>query len=65
PRPPNSWILYRSERIAEMRSLEHGLAQSVLSKQIAAQWRDEPSDVKKTYELRAEIIKAEHAIKYP
>lgn len=67
PRPPNSWILYRSEKITQMKSLEseNGLAQSVLSKKIASQWRDEPMEVKRSYAQRAEIIKAEHAIKYP
>lgn len=65
PRPPNSWILYRSEKISEMKSLDLGLAQSILSKEIAARWREEPSEVKKMYERRAEIIKAEHAAKHP
>ncbi|EGF99649.1 uncharacterized protein MELLADRAFT_94219 [Melampsora larici-populina 98AG31] len=65
PRPPNSWILYRSEKILEMKSLDLGLAQSILSKEIAARWREEPSEVKKMYERKAEIIKAEHAAKHP
>ncbi|KAH9812119.1 hypothetical protein DFH28DRAFT_1130377 [Melampsora americana] len=65
PRPPNSWILYRSEKILEMKSMDLGLAQSILSKEIAARWREEPSEVKKLYERKAEIIKAEHAAKHP
>ncbi|CAH7686194.1 expressed protein [Phakopsora pachyrhizi] len=65
PRPPNSWILYRSDKIVEMKSLNLGLAQSVLSKEIAAKWHNETSEVKKEYEKKAEIIKAEHAAKYP
>ncbi|MBW0460473.1 hypothetical protein O181_000188 [Austropuccinia psidii MF-1] len=65
PRPPNSWILYRSDKIIQMRALNHGLAQSVLSKEIAARWHNEDPEVKKEYEKKAEIIKAEHAIKYP
>ncbi|KNZ59581.1 hypothetical protein VP01_16g7 [Puccinia sorghi] len=65
PRPPNSWILYRSDKIVEMKSQHNGLAQCLLSKEIAAKWHSESPEVKNNYEKKAELIKAEHAIKYP
>ncbi|KAA1094772.1 mating type [Puccinia graminis f. sp. tritici] len=65
PRPPNSWILYRSDKIVEMKSQHNGLAQCLLSKEIATRWRNESQEVKSDYEKKAEVIKAEHAIKYP
>ncbi|PLW36832.1 hypothetical protein PCANC_13958 [Puccinia coronata f. sp. avenae] len=65
PRPPNSWILYRSDKIAEMKSQHSGLAQCLLSKEIATRWHSESQEVRNNYEKKAELIKAEHAIKYP
>jgi len=65
PRPPNSWILYRSDKIVEMKSQHNGVAQCLLSKEIAAKWHSESQEVKNNYEKKAELIKAEHAIKYP
>ncbi|OAV99812.1 hypothetical protein PTTG_00444 [Puccinia triticina 1-1 BBBD Race 1] len=48
-----------------MKSQHHGLAQCLLSKEIATKWHSESQEVKSDYEKKAEIIKAEHAIKYP
>ncbi|KNE97940.1 hypothetical protein PSTG_08813 [Puccinia striiformis f. sp. tritici PST-78] len=65
PRPPNSWILYRSDKIVEMKAEHKGLAQCLLSKEIATRWHNESKEVKNEYEKKAEVIKAEHAVKYP
>ena len=69
PRPPNAWILYRSDKIAKMRaSMPEGApkpTQADLSKQFAAQWRDESEGVKSNYERLADLARGKHIAKYP
>lgn len=69
PRPPNAWILYRSNCIAEMRkNMPEGApkpTQADLSKVFAEQWRNEAEEVKAEYERQSEAAREEHAIKYP
>ena len=67
PRPPNAWILYRSDRVREMPPPFPGQVrtQSDVSKAISAQWRNESEATRAEYERRAEIKKAEHHRLYP
>ena len=64
PRPPNSWILYRSHMAKERTDLE-GRAQSEISAIISKAWRDAPPDVKLHFEMLAEAKKVEHQARYP
>jgi hypothetical protein len=68
PRPPNAWILYRSDKLQELPPPPLGQpkpTQAEVSKIISAQWRSEDEDVRAVYEQRAETAKAEHARLYP
>ncbi|KAI0745113.1 high mobility group box domain-containing protein, partial [Earliella scabrosa] len=69
PRPPNAWILYRTDRLREWRSCrspnEPPMKQADISRLIASKWKHEPEGVKLDYEKRAAIAKAEHKKKYP
>ncbi|EJD52624.1 hypothetical protein AURDEDRAFT_111255 [Auricularia subglabra TFB-10046 SS5] len=69
PRPPNAWILYRSDKVRQLES-EAGPSkprrpQAEISKEIAAMWKAEPNDVLTYWSGKAEIEKALHAVKYP
>ncbi|KAH8923608.1 hypothetical protein BT69DRAFT_1281298 [Atractiella rhizophila] len=68
PRPPNAWILYRSDTIAELkrvRSPDLNRGQGELSKMIAQQWKNESDAVRKWYEQQAELKKLEHREQNP
>ncbi|KAM0752886.1 hypothetical protein T439DRAFT_378649 [Meredithblackwellia eburnea MCA 4105] len=67
PRPPNAWILYRSEQIRALKSDKElsKKPQSDISKLIGHMWREESDEVKRWYETEAELRKREHKIKYP
>ena len=69
PRPPNAWILYRSDCIQKMRAeMPEGArkpTQADLSKQFGEQWRNESEEVKTIYERLAEAAREEHAQKHP
>jgi len=68
PRPPNAWILYRSDKVRELPPLAPGeqrRAQGEVSKIISAMWAQESDETRQEYEKRAEAAKIEHALKYP
>lgn len=67
PRPPNAWILYRSDRVREMPPPLPGQlrTQADVSKAISEQWRNESEATRAEYERRAEMKKAEHHAQYP
>jgi hypothetical protein len=67
PRPPNAWILYRSDRVREMPPPLPGQlrTQADVSKAISEQWRNESDATRAEYERRAEMKKAEHHTRYP
>jgi len=68
PRPPNAWILYRSDKVRELPPLPHGgqrRAQGEVSKIISAMWAKEPDETRQEYEKRAEAAKIEHALEHP
>ncbi|KAJ7072458.1 hypothetical protein C8F01DRAFT_1104064 [Mycena amicta] len=61
PRPPNAWILYRTDRAKEIGRK----AQADVSREISAMWRNELPVVRAQYERMADIKKAEHHAMYP
>jgi hypothetical protein len=68
PRPPNAWILYRSDKLRELPPTAPGIprrAQAEVSKLISNMWKTESEDVRTQYERRADAKKAEHQAMYP
>ncbi|KAF9451290.1 hypothetical protein P691DRAFT_663589, partial [Macrolepiota fuliginosa MF-IS2] len=68
PRPPNAWIIYRSDKAHQLPPLEPGQprrAQAEVSKMISNMWANESEETRQEYERRAEEAKAAHALKYP
>ncbi|KAI0730210.1 high mobility group box domain-containing protein, partial [Fomitopsis betulina] len=69
PRPPNAWILYRSDKLRELAGRRNPDApkrvQADISKEVSEMWRAEDPDVKREYERIADIKKQEHQIQYP
>ncbi|KAK0225706.1 hypothetical protein IW262DRAFT_1491296 [Armillaria fumosa] len=66
PRPPNAWILFRSDMVRVMpKPASGGAQQSVVSKAISKLWAEADPAIKHEYERRAEIRKQEHAEMYP
>ncbi|CAE6457385.1 unnamed protein product [Rhizoctonia solani] len=68
PRPPNAWILYRSDKLKELATQQTTgprKPQAEISKIISQMWQQEGPDTKGRYETRAEEKKAEHAALYP
>ena len=66
-RPPNAWILYRSDKLAEVKEAKATVKtpQAELSKMIAERWRAETPEVKRKYDLQAQLKKQEHDALYP
>jgi len=68
PRPPNAWILYRSDKLKSLPPEQPGeqrRAQADVSKLISEMWRNESEAVKLEYERLADAKKAEHQRLYP
>ena len=66
-RPPNAWILYRSDKLWELKEAKATIKtpQAELSKMIGERWRSEGLEVKRKYELQALARKQEHDNKHP
>ncbi|EMD37780.1 hypothetical protein CERSUDRAFT_123639 [Gelatoporia subvermispora B] len=67
PRPPNAWILYRSDRVRDLARQKDRpkRPQSSVSKELSEEWKTCPPQIKSYYERLAELKKAEHEIAYP
>ncbi|GAA6001630.1 hypothetical protein JCM10207_002239 [Rhodosporidiobolus poonsookiae] len=67
PRPANAWICYRSARVHELKaSTEYAkLPQADISKIIGQLWRSEPPEVRRRYELEAQVKKELHRQQFP
>ncbi|KAG6915582.1 hypothetical protein DXG01_010850 [Tephrocybe rancida] len=67
PRPPNSFIVYRSHVLRTMPAPLLGTKrnQSDLSKTIGEMWRNESPEVRAQFERRAAVLKKEHEEAYP
>ncbi|KAI6129432.1 hypothetical protein EDD16DRAFT_1701428 [Pisolithus croceorrhizus] len=64
PRPPNAWILYRSDKLRQLPPAK-GRAQADVSKTISEMWKNETDTVRLFYERMADARKAEHQRMYP
>lgn len=69
PRPPNAWILYRSDKLKELEQKAPAgkprRPQAAISKEISVLWKAESKEVKARYEYLSDLKKAEHQAKYP
>ncbi|OCH90244.1 hypothetical protein OBBRIDRAFT_608861 [Obba rivulosa] len=67
PRPPNAWILYRSDRVRQLAARKDApkKPQSSVSKELSEEWKTASVALKTYYERLAEIKKAEHERRYP
>lgn len=68
PRPPNAWILYRSDKLRELpppAPNQPRRAQADVSKLISHMWKHESEYVRAEYERLADVKKAEHQALYP
>ncbi|KAF5369669.1 hypothetical protein D9615_010257 [Tricholomella constricta] len=67
PRPPNSFILYRSAMASRLPSPPPGTTRSQgdVSRLVALMWHNETPEVKAEYRQRASIRKLEHEAMYP
>ncbi|KAI9332677.1 high mobility group box domain-containing protein, partial [Obelidium mucronatum] len=67
-RPPNSFIIYRKEKHAELMSQSSGTAtlnNNVISKIVGTMWKQEPPEVKAMYAAKAQEEKRVHMLKHP
>ncbi|ESK84127.1 hmg-box dna-binding protein [Moniliophthora roreri MCA 2997] len=69
PRPPNAWILFRSEHAAQVKQeleRENGKApqQGEISRMIAKLWNANNA-TKQDYQVKAEQVRRQHQQKYP
>ena len=75
PRPPNAWILYRSQKFRELEQSKDPQAHSAntgktksqaeISRIISAMWQNEPESVRRSFEALADEKKLEHQKMYP
>jgi hypothetical protein len=66
PRPPNSFILYRRDKHAEiLLGTEKSMNNNTISKVVADMWKKESLEVKALYAAKAEEEKRKHFLKYP
>lgn len=67
PRPPNAWILYRSDKLKSLPPVQPGVrrAQAEVSRMLSDMWKEEGEETRSYYERLADEKKAEHSIKYP
>jgi hypothetical protein len=66
PRPPNSWILYRTDTLRTLSiSPSSRRKQSSISQEISEMWKSAPPELRAEYQEKAERAKEEHKRKYP
>lgn len=63
PRPPNPFILYRSDMMKTIKATEPSARE--VSRLAGQKWKAEPREVKEEYKLKALLLLAEHRRKYP
>ncbi|KAI9230702.1 MAG: putative HMG box protein, partial [Piptocephalis tieghemiana] len=64
-RPPNSFILYRSDRHKDFRKVHPTARNEEISRMIGAAWRHEDERVKQRYQSLARERSEEHRRLYP
>ncbi|KAI8821001.1 high mobility group box domain-containing protein, partial [Fimicolochytrium jonesii] len=64
-RPPNSFIIYRTEKQDEVLRLHEGITNNEVSRVIGRMWAEEPQSVKDEYKVKAEEAKRLHTMAFP
>lgn len=65
PRPPNPFIIYRTERHQTVKEANPGAKNNDISKILGRQWQSEPEEVRDEYKKKSEEIKEEFMRLYP
>jgi hypothetical protein len=65
PRPPNMWVLYRSERLQILKKEYPNLKFNEINDVIVDEWKTISEQTKNIYAMQAEIARQEHKQKYP
>ncbi|KAK7398312.1 hypothetical protein QQX98_012313 [Neonectria punicea] len=65
PRPPNSWILYRTSKSQEVANQHPGISATQISTVVSAMWKDEAPEVKAHWQAMAEEEDRKHKAQYP
>ena len=64
-RPPNAFILYRTDRHPILKQADPSLHNNDISRKVGKEWKQVPGAVHAAYKARAERIKKQHAIDHP
>ena len=64
-RPPNAFILYRTDRHPIIKQANPSLHNNDISRKVGKEWKQVPGAVHAAYKARAERIKRQHAIDNP
>ncbi|KAI3398627.1 hypothetical protein diail_8975 [Diaporthe ilicicola] len=65
PRPPNPFIIYRSERHQSVKDAHPDLKNNDISKMLGKQWQNESKEVRDAYKKKSEDIKEEFMRVHP
>ena len=65
PRPPNAFILYRSDKQAIIKEENPKIDNKDISRIIGEMWNDESASVRQSYYWKAKLKKSEHERMYP
>nr|WRY74165.1 mating type protein MAT1-2-1 [Diaporthe caulivora]WRY74194.1 mating type protein MAT1-2-1 [Diaporthe caulivora]WRY74195.1 mating type protein MAT1-2-1 [Diaporthe caulivora] len=65
PRPPNPFIIYRTERHQTVKDANPDAKNNDISKILGKQWQMEPDEVRDAYKKKSEAIKEEFMRVYP
>ncbi|KAL2273455.1 hypothetical protein FJTKL_04520 [Diaporthe vaccinii] len=65
PRPPNPFIIYRTERHQTVKDANPDAKNNDISKILGRQWQAEPDEVRDVYKQKSEAIKEEFMRLYP
>jgi hypothetical protein len=64
PRPPNAWIIFRSEMMRTLPKVP-GQSQADVSRIISKIWKEASDETRHLFEQRADAVKTEHQRMYP
>lgn len=64
-RPPNAWILYRTEKSQTLRKQQPKLSNNEVSQILSQRWHSEPAEVRAHYKSLAAERKRQHRQEYP
>nr|ANW09609.1 MATA_HMG-box [Stenocarpella maydis] len=65
PRPPNAWIIFRSEKAKKVREENPTMTNGEVSKEVSRLWHASSQEVQDFYRSMAEEAKKQHQLKYP